>query len=239
MDTIYNNVADNLKTVRGKIEAACAAAGRAPGDVALMAVSKTQPVEKLAAAVAAGQTLFGENRVQELMQKSDFFRAHGADCHIIGTLQTNKVKYLPELTGFIQSVDSLRLAKEISKHYSRFGRTADVLIELNIGGEDSKSGADPEMAEELAFAVSELDAVRLRGFMCIPPICEGEEVRRYFAAMYRIFADMAGKKIPGADISVLSMGMSDDYEYAVMEGSTLVRVGRGIFGERVYPAKQA
>ena len=239
MDTIYNNVADNLKAVRGNIEAACAAAGRAPEEVALMAVSKTQPVEKLAAAVAAGQTLFGENRVQELVQKSDFFRGHGADCHIIGTLQTNKVKYLPELTGFIQSVDSLRLAKEISKHYSRFGRTADVLIELNIGGEDSKSGADPEMAEELAFAVSELDAVRLRGFMCIPPICEGEEVRRYFAAMYRIFADMAGKKIPGADISVLSMGMSDDYEYAVMEGSTLVRVGRGIFGERIYPAKQA
>ena len=231
-------ISENLKTVRGRIEEACASAGRDPGDVSLMAVSKTQPTEKLAAAVSAGQKLFGENRVQELVQKSDFFRAHDAECHIIGTLQTNKVKYLPELTGFIQSVDSLKLAKEISKHYSRFGRTADVLIELNIGGEDSKSGADPAMAEELAFAVSELDSVRLRGFMCIPPICEGEDVRRYFAAMYRIFADMAGKRIPGTDISVLSMGMSDDYEYAVMEGSTLVRVGRGIFGERIYPPKQ-
>ena len=238
MDTIYNNVADNLKAVRGRIEAACQKAGRDTSEVQLMAVSKTQPIEKLEAAVAAGQTLFGENRVQELMQKSDFFRAHGADCHIIGTLQTNKVKYLPELTGFIQSVDSLKLAKEISKHYSRFGRTADVLIELNIGDEDSKSGADPAQAEELAFAVAELDSVRLRGFMCIPPICEGDEVRRYFAAMYRIYSDMAAKGIPGADISVLSMGMSDDYEYAVMEGSTLVRVGRGIFGERVYPPKQ-
>ncbi|MBO4831349.1 MAG: YggS family pyridoxal phosphate-dependent enzyme [Oscillospiraceae bacterium] len=238
MDTIYNYIAENLKTVRGRIETACAAAGRDPSEVLLMAVSKTQPEEKLAAAVAEGQTLFGENRVQELMQKNSFFRKHGADCHIIGTLQTNKVKYLPDMTGFIQSVDSLKLAREISKQYSKAGRTADILIELNIGDEDSKSGADPDQAEELACAVSELDSVRLRGFMCIPPICEGDLVRRYFSKMYRIYSDIASKKIPGADISVLSMGMSDDFEYAVLEGSTLVRVGRGIFGERIYNTAQ-
>jgi len=233
----YGYVADNIKAVRERIAEACALAGRSCDEVSLMAVSKTQPAETLAAAAAAGVTLFGENRVQELVQKSEFFAGNDVACHIIGTLQTNKVKYLPALTDTIQSVDSLKLAQEISRQYTKAGRTANVLIELNIGAEESKSGASPELAEELCFAVAELEGVRLKGLMCIPPICEGDKVRHYFAAMYRIYSDMVSKKIPGADISVLSMGMSGDYPYAILEGSTLVRVGRGIFGERIYPAK--
>lgn len=237
MDSLYTAVADNIKKTHERMAKACAAAGRSEDSVQIMAVSKTQPIEKLEVAYSEGLTLFGENRVQELMAKSAFFKDRNATCHIIGTLQTNKVKYLPEITDTVQSVDSLKLAQEISRQYTKAGKCADILLEINIGKEESKSGADPALSEELSRAVALLPNIRLRGFMCIPPICEGDLSRRYFAAMYRIYSDIAAMKIPNTDISVLSMGMSEDFAWAIMEGSTLIRVGRGIFGERIYPKK--
>lgn len=232
------NVAENVKRVKEEIAQACIKYGRKPEDVVLMGVSKTQPVEKIEMAYNAGITLFGENRVQELVQKADFFTSHSAPCHIIGQLQTNKVKYLPELTDTIQSVDSLKLAKEIEKQYTKFGKTANILLEINIGMEESKGGIPYDQAMDLAYEISRLKNIKIKGLMCVPPISEDEQVRKYFAQMRKLFVDISDKKIDNIDMSILSMGMSGDYPWAIAEGSTLVRVGRGIFGERDYTKKK-
>lgn len=232
------NVAENVKRVKEEIAQACIKYGRKPEDVVLMGVSKTQPVEKIEMAYNAGITLFGENRVQELVQKADFFTSHSAPCHIIGQLQTNKVKYLPELTDTIQSVDSLKLAKEIEKQYTKFGKTANILLEINIGMEESKGGIPYDQAMDLAYEISRLKNIKIKGLMCVPPISEDEQVRKYFAQMRKLFVDISEKKIDNIDMSILSMGMSGDYPWAIAEGSTLVRVGRGIFGERDYTKKK-
>lgn len=232
------NVAENVKRVKEEIAQACIKYGRKPEDVVLMGVSKTQPVEKIEMAYNAGITLFGENRVQELVQKADFFTSHSVPCHIIGQLQTNKVKYLPELTDTIQSVDSLKLAKEIEKQYTKFGKTANILLEINIGMEESKGGIPYDQAMDLAYEISRLKNIKIKGLMCVPPISEDEQVRKYFAQMRKLFVDISDKKIDNIDMSILSMGMSGDYPWAIAEGSTLVRVGRGIFGERDYTKKK-
>lgn len=232
------NVAENVKRVKEEIAQACIKYGRKPEDVVLMGVSKTQPVEKIEMAYNAGITLFGENRVQELVQKADFFTSHSVPCHIIGQLQTNKVKYLPELTDTIQSVDSLKLAKEIEKQYTKFGKPANILLEINIGMEESKGGIPYDQAMDLAYEISRLKNIKIKGLMCVPPISEDEQVRKYFAQMRKLFVDISDKKIDNIDMSILSMGMSGDYPWAIAEGSTLVRVGRGIFGERDYTKKK-
>lgn len=232
------NVAENVKRVKEEIAQACIKYGRKPEDVVLMGVSKTQPVEKIEMAYNAGITLFGENRVQELVQKADFFTSHSVPCHIIGQLQTNKVKYLPELTDTIQSVDSLKLAKEIEKQYTKFGKPANILLEINIGMEESKGGIPYDQAMDLAYEISRLKNIKIKGLMCVPPISEDEQVRKYFAQMRKLFVDISDKKIDNIDMSILSMGMSGDYPRAIAEGSTLVRVGRGIFGERDYTKKK-
>ena len=232
------NVAENVKRVKEEIARACIKYGRNPDDVVLMGVSKTQPVEKIEMAYNAGITLFGENRVQELVQKADFFTSHNVPCHIIGQLQTNKVKYLPELTDTIQSVDSLKLAKEIEKQYTKFGKTANILLEINIGMEESKGGIPYDQAMDLAYEISRLKNIKIKGLMCVPPNSEDEQVRKYFARMRKLFVDISDKKIDNIDMSILSMGMSGDYPWAIAEGSTLVRVGRGIFGERDYTKKK-
>ena len=234
MENIYSYVAENVKRVQDEINEVCAKYGRNPEDVILMGVSKTQPVEKLEVAYNAGIKLFGENRVQELVQKADFFSSHNVPCHIIGTLQTNKVKYLPPLTDTIQSVNSLKLANEIEKQYGKAGKKANICLEINIGDEDSKSGIPYGQAMELVHQLSEYKNLTVKGLMCIPPIDATEEVRKYFAQMHKLFVDISSKKLDNIDICILSMGMSGDYPWAIAEGSTLVRVGTGIFGQRNY-----
>lgn len=228
------NIYDNVRRVMSEIEEACIKYGRDPKDVTLMGVSKTQPVEKIREVYDAGVRLFGENRVQELVRKSDFFKELGVPCHIIGQLQTNKVKYLPPLTDTIHSVDSLKLAKEIEKQYSKAGKTANICLEINIGMEESKGGIEYDKAEELIYEISELKSIKVKGLMCVPPICEGEEVRKYFEKMHTLFVDISSKKIYNTDMCILSMGMSDDFKWAIAEGSTLVRVGTRLFGARNY-----
>lgn len=234
MENIYNYVAENVKRVQDEINEVCVKYGRNPEDVVLMGVSKTQPVEKLEVAYNAGIKLFGENRVQELVQKADFFQTHNVPCHIIGTLQTNKVKYLPSLTDTIQSVNSLKLANEIEKQYGKAGKKANICLEINIGDEDSKSGIPYSQAMEMVHQLSEYKNLTVKGLMCIPPIDNSEEVRKYFRQMHKLFVDISGKKLDNIDMCILSMGMSGDYPWAIAEGSTLVRVGTGIFGARNY-----
>lgn len=234
MENTYNYVAENVKRVQNEIVETCIKYGRRPEDVTLMGVSKTQPVEKLAVAKNAGITLFGENRVQELVRKADFFSEYNVPCHIIGSLQTNKVKYLPPLTDTIQSVDSMKLAREIEKQYGKAGKTANICLEINIGMEDSKGGIPYDEAFEMVHRLSEFKNVTVKGLMCIPPADSTEEVRKYFSKMHKLFVDISGKKLDNIDMSILSMGMSGDYKWAIAEGSTLVRVGTGIFGERNY-----
>lgn len=228
------SIAENVKRIQDEIRELCVKYGRKPDEVTLMGVSKTQPVEKLQEAFAAGITLFGENRVQELVQKADFFAAHNVPCHIIGQLQTNKVKYLPPLTDTIQSVDSIKLAKEIEKQYGKAGKTANICLEINIGMEESKGGIPYNQAMEMVYEISEFKNLKLKGLMCVPPRSEDEQVRKYFSQMHKLFVDISDKKLDNIDMSILSMGMSGDYQWAIAEGSTLVRVGRGIFGERNY-----
>lgn len=234
MENIYNYVSENVKRVQDEINEVCVKYGRNPEDVVLMGVSKTQPVEKLEVAYNAGIKLFGENRVQELVQKADFFQTHNVPCHIIGTLQTNKVKYLPSLTDTIQSVNSLKLANEIEKQYGKAGKKANICLEINIGDEDSKSGIPYSQAMEMVHQLSEYKNLTVKGLMCIPPIDNSEEVRKYFSQMHKLFVDISGKKLDNIDMCILSMGMSGDYPWAIAEGSTLVRVGTGIFGARNY-----
>lgn len=228
------NIGENVKRVKFEVEETCAKLGKDPAKIQIMGVSKTKTAQDVEQAIKSGITLFGENRVQELMQKSEMFQKYDVPCHIIGQLQTNKVKYLPELTNCIQSVDSAKLAKEIDKQYAKHGKIADVLVEVNIGNEESKGGIDFANAWEFIHEISEYKNLSVKGLMCVPPICEGDLIRRYFAQMYQLFVDIQSKNVDNVNMSILSMGMSDDYKYAIMEGSNLIRVGSSIFGHRNY-----
>lgn len=228
------DIEENVKRCREEIAEACIKYGRKPEDITLMGVSKTQTVDAIERAYNAGITLFGENRVQELQWKADFFSSHNVPCHIIGSLQTNKVKYLPRLTDTIHSVDSVKLLNEIEKQYGKAGKKCNILLEINIGNEESKGGISCDRAAEIAYLMPEYKNVVLKGLMCVPPRSEDESVRKYFEKMRKLFVDISDKKLDNINMSILSMGMSGDYPYAIAEGSTLIRVGRGIFGERNY-----
>ena len=195
-----------------------------------MAVTKTVEPDKINFAVECGITLLGENRVQEYLSKKDSYDKR-AEVQFIGHLQTNKVKYIINDVTMIQSVDSLKLANEINRLAAKNGRVMDVLLEVNIGGEESKSGVAKDALFELAGETASMENIRLRGLMAIPPAGCGEEV---FAQMRELFEALKAEKLPGADISVLSMGMSGDFETAIKHGSTLIRIGTGLFGARDY-----
>ncbi len=230
-----SNIKENIKRILYDINDSCVKFNRSENSVKLMAVSKTNPIEKMQIAYESGLTLFGENKVQEFMQKQDFFINNpDATCHIIGKLQTNKVKYLPPLTNFIQTVDSLKLAKEINKQYLKHDKKAKVLIEVNIGDEDVKAGVNVAEVLPLINEISSFSNISVEGLMCIPPYVNEEEVKKYFYKMQNLFIDISSKNIDNVNMNVLSMGMSQDYKSAIEYGSTLIRVGRGIFGERLY-----
>lgn len=227
-------IEDNLKLVKKKIADAAARAGRDGEEVTLVAVSKTKPEEDIMALYKAGHRDFGENYIQELRTKHDDL-PEDIRWHMIGHLQRNKVKYIAPYVYMIHSVDSLALAETIEKEAAKHDRVIPVLIEVNVAGEDTKFGVAPSEAEALVRAISALPHVKVRGFMTSAPYVEDpEEDRIFFERLRHLSVDTAEKKIDNVTVDVLSMGMSNDYEVAVEEGSTMVRVGTAIFGERDY-----
>lgn len=225
---------ENYAVIKENIAKAAASVGRHAEEVTLMAVTKTVAPAPINHVISLGVNLIGENKVQELLSKIDFLNTDGLDMHIIGHLQSNKVRKIIDTVSMIESADSIELADEISKRAVAAGHSMDVLLEVNIGNEESKTGFKYEEALERAFEISEKANVNVRGFMAVPPICEGDTVRRYFAKMNELFLDAKGKLKDKANIDVLSLGMSADYADAVKEGSTLVRVGSSLFGARRY-----
>lgn len=228
-------VEENYKRVLDRVNEAAVKAGRSTDDVRLMAVTKTVESPYINRAIELGADLIGENRVQEYLGKKDELHLDGVEKHLIGRLQTNKVKYIVGEVDMIESVDSLKLAQEISKQSVKRGVVSPVLVEVNIGKEESKSGIFIEQLHDLLCEIASLEAVKVKGLMTIPPICDSEsEVRKYFEAMHQSFIDIKDEKIDNIDMEILSMGMSGDFEAAVSEGSNIVRVGSAIFGARHY-----
>ena len=219
-------IGERIAIVRRNIERA--AAGRA---VTLVGVAKTKPAALVRQAIDAGLTVIGENYVQEFREKSAAGAYEGAAVHIIGHLQKNKVKYVAGKAELIQSVDSRELMEEISRRAAALGAVQDILLEVNIGGEASKSGIPPERLEELLAGAGALPGIRIRGLMAIPP---AEDSSVYFPRMYHLYIDNKLKKYDNVSMDFLSMGMSEDYEDAVKEGANMVRVGSFIFGPRNY-----
>lgn len=226
---------ENLKDIRERIALASHSAGVNEKDITLLAATKTVPYEVINHAIALGVDHIGENRVQELCSKYDYLDKSACEVHMIGHLQTNKVKQVADKVSMIQSVDSLRLAQEINRVCAAQGKKMQVLVEVNIGKEENKSGVLPEAAEEFVSQIAAFNAIEVCGLMAIPPICENEsDIRQYFAKMRKLFLDIRDKKLDNIIMKHLSMGMSDDFEAAIKEGSTMVRVGSALFGKRVY-----
>ncbi len=222
-------ITDNVARVREGMANAAAKAGRDVREVTLVGVTKTRTAEAVAALIAAGVTDIGENRVQELLQKAPALRHLPHTAHLIGHLQRNKAKFLPSYAHMVQSVGSVQTVAALQKAFEGAPEQLDVLIEVNIGAEDSKSGAAAADVPGLAESVLQAPALRLRGLMAIPPFTTGEAVRRYFEQMYHLFVDIQGQTRDNDTVNVLSMGMSSDYQYAIQEGATMVRVGTGLF----------
>lgn len=231
-------ISEKIAEVRRRIDDACRRAGRNPDEVILIAVSKTRPVKDLLEAYQAGALHFGENKVKELVDKIPQMPLD-IHWHMIGHLQRNKVKYIVGKTDFIHSVDSLRLAEEISREAVKQNVTVQILIEVNVAQEDSKFGVSVEEAPEIAKEIAKLPGIRLKGLMTIAPYAENAENNRlYFRQLKQLSVDIENKNIDNVSMDVLSMGMTGDYEVAVEEGATCVRVGTGIFGERDYSREQ-
>ena len=225
----FHFVVENYREICYNIQNAKIRYGRESETVDIMAVTKTVSPEIVNAAIDCGVTLLGENRVQEYISKKDFYKP--CDVHFIVHLQTNKVKYIIGDVKMIQSVDSIKLAGEISRLALKNGRVMDILIEVNIGGELSKSGIDRQSVLPVISEISNLPGVRVRGLMAIPPINSGDEI---YIALRDLFENIKIKDIPGVSMDILSVGMSGDYEKAVKYGSNLVRIGTKLFGARKY-----
>lgn len=227
-------ITERVKRVLAEMEAACRRVGRDPGEVTLVAATKTRTDDMIRSAIAAGVPACGENRVQELLPHLETKAYEGAQIHFIGHLQTNKVRQVVGQVDMIHSVDSEKLAQAIDKQAAALGIVQDVLLEVNIGREESKGGILPEETEKLAIFVQTCPHLRLRGLMCIPPISgETEENRGFFAGMRKLFIDTRNKIGDNdSDMDCLSMGMSDDFAVAIEEGATMVRVGTALFGAR-------
>ncbi|MBP5362311.1 MAG: YggS family pyridoxal phosphate-dependent enzyme [Ruminococcus sp.] len=229
----YSFVNDNLAAIRENIAEEADKCGRNAEDIRIMAVTKTVAPEIVNRAVELGVTLLGENRVQEFLSKQEAYD-RSAEIHFIGHLQTNKVKYIIEPMTMIQSVDSIKLAQEINRLASAHNKTMDILCEVNIGGEESKSGIAPDGLLELIEAAVSMENLRVRGLMTIPPPASGDI---FLGRMEELFHKIKDTTSAGSEMDVLSMGMTHDYADAVRHGSTLVRIGTGLFGARDYSKK--
>ncbi len=236
MEKSVVSVKHNIAAVRERMEAAAQRTGRSFEEIALMAVTKTQPPEHIRDAYAAGQRLFGENRVQEFAGKTRALAdLRDAKWHMIGHLQTNKAAKTVELFDAVDSVDSLKLAQKLDLAARNTGKHLDILIEVNVGGEAAKSGLNPHAPEleNLLTALPQLEMLSFRGLMTVPPFTEDPEgARPYFRKLRQLRDSISSRKLPSVVLDVLSMGMSHDFEAAIEEGSTCVRVGTAIFGER-------
>ena len=225
-------IAENIKLIQSKIAAAAFKSGRKSSDVKLIGVTKTIDIKRIQELLSLGLNCLGENKPQELAEKFNIIGA-GPEWHLIGHLQTNKVKMVIDKADMIHSVDSLRLAEEINKRAAGIGKVMDILVEINIASEPSKYGIAPDETFEFICLLSGLRNLRVRGLMCIAPnVDEPENNRFYFKKMNQILIDIKSKNVHNIDILDLSMGMTNDYEIAVEEGATMVRIGTGIFGVR-------
>ena len=224
-------IRQNIQHIRENIRAAALECGRDPQTVTLMAVTKTVPPQAVNEAISCGVTLLGENRAQELLEKYDSYSLKREHIHFIGHLQTNKVRQIIDKVSIVESVDSLSLAAELDKHARRQQTMLDILLEVNIGGEATKSGIPPERCQEVVKRLEDFPNLRLRGLMTIPP---REKNTVFFAKMQQLFVDITDKNRDNRAINILSMGMSSDYEDAVRYGATIVRIGTAMFGRRNY-----
>ncbi len=231
---IDSEIKSNLDNVFQRIKTAAEKSGRKPEDIKVIAVTKTIATERINNVYEYGLRDMGENRVQELMEKYDKLPE---DCkwHLIGHLQTNKVKYIIDKVEMIHSVDSLELAKEINTRAARHSRKVDILLQVNVSGEESKFGIKPEQVDDYVDLISKMENISLRGLMTVAPYAQNpQDIRPVFRNLYNIYIDIKRKRIDNVNMDYLSMGMSNDYEVAIEEGSNLVRIGTSIFGKRDY-----
>lgn len=235
MENKLFDISENLKFIRNKINEAAVKSGRDENAVRFMAVTKTVDPVYINHAIDCGIDLIGENKVQEFLSKKDALRLDGVEKHLIGHLQSNKVRKIITEVDLIQSVDSLSLAQEIERQAEKNNMLANVLVEINVGGEESKTGLDKSLLAETVAQIAEMKHIRIKGLMTIPPICgSSSELTKFFNEMYNLFIDIGAQKLDNVSMEILSMGMSGDYEEAILCGSNLVRVGSAIFGPRIY-----
>lgn len=231
----FSDIQYNLEVINSNIAEAAKKSGRTKEDITLMAVTKTVEPIFINHAIKCGIDLIGENKVQEFLSKKDFLTLENCKAHLIGHLQTNKVKQIVSRVSMIQSVDSIKLANEISKQSVKNGITTECLIEINIADEESKTGLSYDSIMPIIEEMSNMSNIKVKGLMAIPPICEDNaQLFKYFDKMHRLFIDIKEQNIDNIDMSILSMGMSGDYREAILCGSNMVRVGSSIFGQRIY-----
>lgn len=237
MERSLTDVTYNYQKICENIERAAQSVGKTASDITFLAATKTVDADVINHAISLGLRYIGENRVQELLSKYDSYDLDHASLQFIGHLQTNKVRQIVGKVDLIQSVDSVKLAKEISRCSEKLGISTDILLEVNIGREENKSGVMPENLPDLLDQVKDIPAVKVRGLMAIPPICENaQENCKFFDNMRKFFLDIGSKNIDNISMDILSMGMSDDYEEAIRCGANMIRVGSALFGKRYYPA---
>lgn len=235
MERSLTDIKYNYDFINEKIAEAAMKAGKTRDDITFLSATKTVEPEYINYAISLGLSYIGENKVQELLSKYDQYNLENCSLQFIGHLQSNKVRQIVGKVDLIQSIDSMKLAKEVSKCSLKNNITSDILVEVNIGKEENKSGIMPEMLEKLVEEISTLPAVNVKGLMTIPPICEKkDEIRRYFEKMNRLFLDISSKKLDNVSMDILSMGMSSDYYEAILEGANMVRIGSALFGNRIY-----
>lgn len=235
MERLLTDIEYNYNHIKERIAEAAVKSGRKPEDITFLSATKTVEPEYINYAISLGLDHIGENKVQELLSKYDEYNLENCSLQFIGHLQSNKVRQIVGKVDLIQSVDSLKLAKEISRVSQNKNVSTDILVEVNIGKEDNKSGVMPENLEDLLWQIKDLPSINIKGLMTIPPICDdNDKIRRIFCDMNKMFLDISSKKLDNVSMDILSMGMSGDYYEAILEGATMVRIGSALFGNRIY-----
>lgn len=230
-----SDVEYNYKLINERIAEAAQKVGKSREDITFLAATKTVEPEIINHAISLGLDHIGENKVQELLSKYESYNLEKCSLQFIGHLQTNKVRQIVDKVDLIQSVDSVKLANEIAKQSLKHNKTTDILVEVNIGREENKSGVYPENLEELLCEISKIDGISVKGLMTIPPVCDNKhKISKYFNNMHNIFIDISSKKLDNISMTILSMGMSADYYEAILEGANMVRIGSSLFGARDY-----
>ena len=235
MEKLLRDVEYNYNVINERISEAAQKVGKTREDIKFLAATKTVDVEVINYAISLGLNYIGENKVQELISKYDNYNLENCSLQFIGHLQSNKVRQIVGKVDLIQSVDSVKLAKEISRQSVNKNVNTDILVEVNTGREENKSGVLPEMAYELIDEIKDFDNISVKGLMTIPPISENsQEISEYFNKVNKLFIDISGKKLDNVSMDILSMGMSSDYYEAILMGANMVRVGSSLFGARDY-----